>query len=280
MSRRWPVQPRLMLDLREAAARIAEAKAVLLDWDGCLATGGALLPGARDLLQLVGARAYILSNNSTDQPGDFQGFLAAEGVPFDAERIFLAGHETLRSLAASDRDRRIHLVASPAMTTFASSLGVKTTRSSPDAVVILRDTNFTFDKLEAAANAARRCRRVMLANPDLTHPGRNGAVVPETGSLWAAIKACLGPARIKLEVIGKPGPLLFQQALTRAGIGPEAAVMLGDNPLTDGLGARAAAIPFMRIGPDEGVSMARLAPVVAGLEAARSPSRIARSARP
>lgn len=264
----------MMSDVDLAAKQIAAAKAVLFDWDGCLSTGGALLPGARDLLRTLGPRAFILSNNSTDLPSDLKAMLAAERVSFDSERILLAGHQTLCRQAVAAIGRPIHLVANAAMTAFAVSLGIRLTGGAPAAVVILRDTAFSFDKLEAAANAALQCRHVVLANPDRTHPGIDGAVVPETGAIAAAILACLDGAEITPEVVGKPSPFLFHEALARAGVKPAEAVMLGDNPLTDGAGARAVGIPFVLIQPGGAVDMAGLAPAVDALTALPPPLRM------
>jgi ribonucleotide monophosphatase NagD (HAD superfamily) len=250
-----------MPDLHACAARIAQAKAVLFDWDGCLSNGGALLPGARALLGSLGSRAYILSNNSTSQPRDLVQVLAEQRVPFDADRVLLAGHQTLCRQAIAAMGRGVHLVASEPMTAFAAALGIRLTGEA-ERVVLLRDVTFTFEKLEAAANAARRCGKLVLANPDLTHPGVGGAVVPETGALYAAIAACLGDVEITVEVIGKPGPFLFETALSRARVSPDEAIMLGDNPSTDGLGAQSAGVAFIQIEPGGAIDMAALAPLL------------------
>lgn len=247
-----------MSELAGAAAQLRKSKAVFFDWDGCLSNGGRLLPGARALLQALGGRAFILSNNSTSQPRDMVRILAGQQVRFEAERIFLAGHQTLCRQAITAMDKNIHLVASPDMTAFATALGIGLS-GEPHAVVLLRDTSFTFDKLEAAANALRGCGKLVVANPDLTHPGPDGTVAPETGALQAAITACVAGIKIDVEVIGKPGPFLFEAALARAGVAPQEAVMLGDNPTTDGLGAEAAGVPFVRIEPGGAVDMASLA---------------------
>lgn len=265
-----------MSEIASAAEQLTSAKAVLFDWDGCLANGGALLPGARDLLRSLGRRAFILSNNSTDLPRDLRAFLAAERLDLEADHILLAGHQTLCRQAVAAIGQRVHLVANPAMTDFAAGLGIELAGEDADAVVVLRDTTLTFAKLEAAANAARRCRRVILANPDLTHPGVGGAVVPETGAVYAAIAACLTDVEIEVDVVGKPGPFLFQQALARARIAPGEAVMLGDNPATDGAGAQAAGIPFVLIQPGGAVDMASLAPAFVDLSSAVPPMRISR----
>lgn len=249
-----------MADLDALADQVADADAVLLDWDGCLARGGRLLPGARALLLALGSRAWILSNNSTDVPQGLQRLLEGEQVRLPAERILLAGHHTLCRQAVQCHGRPVHLVANPRMREFAANLGLLHAEADVEAVVLLRDTTFTFAKLAAASTAARACGRIVLANPDLTHPGPDGTLAPETGALHAAIRACLGGSPVEVEIIGKPSPAMFDAVLAQAGVEPAYAVMIGDNPTTDGAGATAAGLGFVQVDPDGVVSMAALAP--------------------
>ena len=70
--------------------------------------------------------------------------------------------------------------------------------------------------------------------------------VPETGALLAAVLECL--PGLAFEVVGKPEPGLFRVALERLGVGSGEAVLIGDNPDTDGAGAKAAGVDFIQIG--------------------------------
>lgn len=257
-----------MIDPQEAAGLITSAEAVLFDWDGCLAVGGALLPGAKEILRGLSERSYILSNNSTDHPRDLAGMLSYLDVNLPLGHILLAGHQTLVREASRSGGRAINIVAAPQMVALAAELGlfpVHFTDSDVgdvDTLVIMRDTSFTFRKLTAAVNAARSCKRIVVSNPDLTHPGGDGSVQPETGALLAAIQSCLGNRSPVIEVIGKPNPFLFMTALDEAGVAPGDAVMIGDNPTTDGVGARACGIPFVQVHPEGPLTMDLLAKAV------------------
>ena len=85
---------------------------------------------------------------------------------------------------------------------------------------------------------------LIVANPDLTHPGEDGPVI-ETGALLALLEACVPGARSC--VAGKPSAHLFRVAL--GPVAPEAAVMIGDNPDTDIAGARRLGMPSIHVGP-------------------------------
>jgi len=248
-----------VIEPSEAAGRITAARAILFDWDGCLANGEVLLPGAREVLQSVSNRSYILSNNSTSHPGDLASILERAGIELSAYNILLAGHQTLIEQAIRLPGRPIHLIAAPQMIAFATTLGISLDQEGAETMVILRDTGFTFEALTRAVNAARSCRKIILSNQDLTHPGPGNMLQPETGALFAAIQACLGDHAPAVEVVGKPSPGLFRIALQRAGIDAADAVMIGDNPATDGAGAAACGIPFIQVHPTGPLTMARLA---------------------
>lgn len=223
------------------------AKGILLDWDGCIAIENRVLPLARVLFAQHADRLAIVSNNSTHLPGDFAELLAQQGVHFRQERIFLAGAETVREIAA-ERAARVLLFAVPRMRAYARELGIRLVRRDPDIVLLMRDVNFSYRKLEIAANAVRSGARLVVANADASHPGPGGSVVPETGALLAALQACLGTADPAEQIVGKPGPLLFERACAGLGVSPAEALMIGDNPDTDGEGARRAGMRSIIIG--------------------------------
>lgn len=224
--------------LDAARELLAASKAVLLDWDGCLALGERLLPDAVRFLKLWGDRAAIVSNNSTHLPQDFTNILAREGVDFDPSRIFLAGVEAL-NVAWAQSPETVMVIGNDALKTHAQGLGLALSNKMPGTIILMRDTGFSYTRLEQVVNLIKGGARLIVANPDKTHPGADGRIVPETGALMAAIMACLEGHEVPVEVIGKPSLHLFARACAALGVAPSQAVMLGDNPLTDVAGADA-----------------------------------------
>lgn len=229
------------------------SRAALLDWDGCVVSGGELdIEATRFIAEFKGPIA-IVSNNSTCLPADFVELLRPAGLSLEVGAIVLAGVEAVRR-ALEKNARRVMMIGTQKMEAFARSLGLEVAQREVDTVLLLRDPGFSYDRLERAANALRQGARLIVANPDLTHPGKRGWVVPETGALLAALTACVDRSALDLEIIGKPAARLFERACAALDVDANDAVMIGDNPDTDIVGAEAYGIRSILIGPRSGLS--------------------------
>jgi pyridoxal phosphatase len=222
---------------------------VLCDLDGCLIAGDRALPGAARLVAASGARLWIVSNNSSDTAATLAARLAHLGLNIPAQRIVLAGEETLRALAQTRRGARVALFAAEPLLALADDLGLLRTDLDPDVAVLARDPGLTLVRLSRLAALVHKGVPLYLTNPDPSHPGPDGTPVPETGALLAAL-ATVVPAVATL-CLGKPAPDLVRIALARAGAAPGEAVFLGDTPETDGAAARAAGVPFIHVARPE-----------------------------
>lgn len=224
-----------------------QARAYLVDLDGTLISDRKLLPGAKRLLSLMEDRFVLVSNDAEHTPAQLSRLLARMGLAVDARRILLAGTCALDLIARERRHARVMLLGSAALRLYGERLGLEMVTGDPEVVLVARDRRFTYDKLSLAANAVRKGARLIAANPDLTHPGRGDAIVPETGALLAAILACTGP--VSHQIVGKPEPELFERALWLLGVVPSEAVMIGDNPRTDGAGAHRLGMAYVAVEP-------------------------------
>ncbi|KCZ54911.1 hypothetical protein HY29_01525 [Hyphomonas beringensis] len=222
----------------DVAAIARTTRGYLMDWDGCCAIENTVSPAAARFLKANQDCVAIVSNNSTQTPQDFLNILSAAGIDIQAEQIILAGMEAIDA-ARKYTDSQVMVMGDPHMRGIARNAGLQLTQEEADVIVLLRDTRFTYRRLERAVNSLRQGARLIVANPDLTHPGKNGRIKPETGALLAALKACIDPASTDIEIIGKPGPHLFLKGCKALGLSPAQVVMLGDNPATDLAGAKA-----------------------------------------
>ena len=240
---------------------LARYRAILCDLDGCLVSGETVLPGAQAFVERAGARLMVLSNNSTDTAGSLSVRLLRGGLAVTPERIVLAGVAAVELVARRTPGARVFVCGSGETVGYAAECGLQADENAPEYVILTRDTGFTYGRLQAVLGYLTNGARLVVANADATHPGVDGVPVPETGALLAAVRECL--PGLAFEVVGKPEPGLFRVALEQLGAGPDEAVLVGDNPATDGAGARAAGVDFIQIGDGPGARFRDLAGLVA-----------------
>jgi HAD superfamily hydrolase (TIGR01450 family) len=221
------------------------ARGFLVDLDGTLVSGGTVLPGARELLAAMAGRFALVSNDAEHTPAELAAMLRRLDLDIPAERIVLAGAVALDLVALETPGAKVMLLGSAALAAYGREAGLDLDADRPEVVVIGRDRQFSYARIEAAANAVRAGAALIVTNPDRTHPGRDGLIVPETGALASAVLACTGA--VDYRIIGKPEPALFLAGLALLGIEPDEALMIGDNPETDGKGARLLGIGYLQV---------------------------------
>lgn len=229
------------LDRLDPAAA-AGAECVLCDLDGCLASEGRAYEDAQAFAEACGTRLWIVSNNSTDTADTLSLTLHSMGLSVPAERIVLAGEQTLHHLAR--RGMQVQLYAAPPLRRLAAELGIDGGAGAAT-VLLCRDPEMTLGGLGQLATVLSRGAALWVANTDSSHPGRHGALIAETGAALAALQAMV--PRLRFNTLGKPAPHLVEIALERAGLPPGSAVFVGDNPATDGLAAQQAGVRFLHL---------------------------------
>ena len=233
-----------------AAGPTADLRGVLIDLDGTLIRDGRPIPGATEFVARHQSNLAIVSNNSSDTPRTLAAHLKEMGFPIMAEQIFLAGAVAVEQIATLHPGVAIQLLGSEALKGFARANGLAVDQPAVTAVLVARDEDFTYAKLAKAANAIRRGAKFYVTNFDLSHPGADDWLTPETGALMLSIAGVVG--RSPDIVFGKPHGLLLSRAMAYLGLRPHEAVMIGDNPATDGLGASEAGIGFIEVGDKAG----------------------------
>jgi 4-nitrophenyl phosphatase len=107
-----------------------------------------------------------------------------------------------------------------------------------DAVLVGLDPDFDEGRLAVAAAAVRAGARFVATNADARYPTPSG-FRPGAGAMVAAIAEATGVAPM---VIGKPEPAMFAAILESAGVEPAEALVIGDNPDSDIVGAHRSGI--------------------------------------
>lgn len=234
--------PSRFIDL--AAIEAMPLQALLFDLDGTILLDEREVAGAADLIDRYRGRCAVITNNSTDLPETIARRLAGNGIQIPAEHIFTAGMLLVEEIVRFSQHAPVLALISPELEALARARGAVL---SADAgmVAIGRFTRFQYTDLLMAANLVRRGAALVASNLDTSHPTGLDGVVPETGSLVAAIQAAAG--REDVINLGKPEPAMAMQALERLGCLPDNAAVIGDNPVTDGGIARAIGAAFVPV---------------------------------
>lgn len=218
----------------------------IIDLDGTLIRDGAAMPGAAALLEALHGRYAIVSNNSTDTAVGMSRKLRKMGLVVAPAQIVLAGEMTVNWLWQTSPGASVRLLGSPVLRRYAQRVGCRLVEQDPDVVLLALDRAFNYHKLLLAVNVLRAGARLIVTNPDLSHPGGHGTRVPETGTLLAAVVACAG---VHPEcIVGKPSDVLFREGLRRLRASPAHTIMIGDNPTTDAAGAVAMGMSYLLLG--------------------------------
>ena len=228
----------------------------MADIDGVMLIDGQVQPGVKELAQIFGDKLAMVSNNSTHTSVELCNIFTQAGVTVKPEQFFLAGEYIVKQLAISLNSGKILALGSPSILRLARQLGLQLLRwhlwFEAEAVLLCRDMNINYRKLESAANAALTGKPVFCANSDITHPSSKGIHL-ETGSLLALLWS-VAP-KMKVHILGKPAPELALQALKFVNTQSQDTLFLGDNLTTDAACARDAGIPFWHVGGNSGLSL-------------------------
>jgi HAD superfamily hydrolase (TIGR01450 family) len=238
---------------------LADGGGILADLDGCLIAGDTVLDGSVELARRAGGRLVVISNNSTHSPAGMRRRLLAMGLDIAADRLVLAGMAAVEATARRFAGARVLVVGSRAVEKACRAAGlvpVGRAGEAPEAVLVCRAPDAGMRLIQEAVVAAARGVPVVVANPDITHPGPGLVPVIETGTLAEILRLCAGA---EMTVIGKPEPGLFEAGLARLGLPVPRVLMIGDNPRTDGEGAERVGLKVLLMPAGEG-PQAREAP--------------------
>jgi 4-nitrophenyl phosphatase len=223
----------------QAFDRLRNVRAVLFDMDGVLYRGSQPLPGVQamlDFLEDTHRKWLFVTNNATKTPAMFVKSLADMGVAVTPEHILSSAMATASWLAEqSPSGGKVQVVGMSGLLLALLDHGF-TPAADPfeaDFVVAAADFDLTYKKLADATLAIRNGARFIGTNLDATWPGEQGEL-PGAGSILALLEAASG---VKPEIIGKPFPGMFHQAMRILGAAPEETLMVGDRYETDIVGA-------------------------------------------
>lgn len=231
---------------------------LLVDLDGVVYRGADPVPGVAAVLAeraAAGDDVVYVTNNSMHYRADYVRRLADLGAPVAEDRIVSAPRATALWLREHHPEvRRVLAVGAGGLDRELRDVGLEVVnagfaaeRMSKEgidgaaaaggvgAVVAGVDPQMTYLRVAAAADCVRAGALFIATNRDPVYPIESG-LRPGAGSIVAAIEVACS---IAPTTIGKPEPLLMEEAARAAGRDPREAIVIGDGLLTDIAAARA-----------------------------------------
>lgn len=207
----------------------------LLDLDGTVYRGHALIPGAGEAvaaLRAAGRCVAFLSNKPLQTRVEYADKLTRLGIPTDPGDVVTSSLVLARHLAALDPGAPVFVIGEAPLIAELSAHGLEVRADHHVRwVVIAFDRTFDYAKLNTALQAVRRAGAKLIAtNPDRTCPTEDGEI-PDCAGMMAAVEAVTG-ASVQA-VVGKPSPIILKVALAALGVEACDAVIVGDRIETD-----------------------------------------------
>lgn len=225
-------------------------RALIIDMDGVLWHGTQAIPGLVDFFKTLDElqiRYILATNNASLTPEQYVTKLAGMGVMVAQNKILTSGIATALYLSAqvNPAQTRVFVVGEDGATQPLLERGFtltglyevnnsdKPAQKGADIVVCGKDETLTWAKLATATLNIRAGAKFIGTNADTTLPTEHG-ITHGNGAILAALEVATG---VTPTIIGKPEPIIYQQALNLLGVTPDETVALGDRLETDILGA-------------------------------------------
>ena len=209
------------------------------DCDGVIWEENHLLPGAKDLIEILvekNKKLAFLSNNSTKSVREYQKKFLSLELPVTADQIMTSSLVTLNYILTKNyKSKNIYIIGENGLKETFQEAGFtvlpdSTTIEKVNAVIVGMDRSFSYKKLSLGLKFCLNGADFIGTNPDPQFPTPAG-FFPGAGSMIGALQSALGYAPEK--ICGKPDPLMAQIMLDRFNLKPEKTIFVGDRVITD-----------------------------------------------
>jgi 4-nitrophenyl phosphatase len=216
----------------------SEGPTWIVDLDGVVWLAEQPIAGSADAvrrLREAGIGVIFATNNAAPTLAELRERLSRAGISAHTEDLVTSAQAAASML---EPGTSAFPCAEGGVVEALSQRGVKVVEDGPaDAVVVGWTRRFDFELLAKAASLVRAGARLIGTNEDPTHPTPRG-LLPGSGALLSAVATA---AQTEPEVAGKPHEPMVALLRRRA---PEATLIVGDRPSTDGALARRLGLPF------------------------------------
>lgn len=207
----------------------------LIDMDGVIYRGSALIPGAARFISELRAKGVpflFLTNNSQRTRRDVATKLERLGIEVEEEHVFTCAMATARFLARQKPRGTAFVIGEGGLQTALHNNGYAVVDKDPDYVVVGEGRTLNFEMVEAALGMIMGGAKLVATNPDPNCPTQSG-MRPGCGAVVAMLEAASGTRAFS---VGKPSPVMLRDARKELGLTTDQTIVIGDTMETDILG--------------------------------------------
>jgi 4-nitrophenyl phosphatase len=208
-------------------------KGYLIDLDGTMYAGTQVIPGAPefiDRLNAAGIPYLFVTNNSSRTPEQVAEKLVKMGIRTTPENVFTTSRATAQFIHDEKPGASVYVIGEDGILEALAEQGLEVvTHENPDYVVTGIDRGITYEKLAGACLSVRNGARFISTNGDIAIPTERG-FMPGNGSLTSVVSVSTETQPV---FIGKPEPIIIEQAMAVLGTSTEETIMVGDYYDTD-----------------------------------------------
>lgn len=208
---------------------------LLLDMDGVIYRGNALIPGADTFVsQLIEEQIpfLFLTNNSQRTRRDVATKLRRMGMPVEDEHVYTCAMATASFLSEQKPFGTAYVIGEGGLHSALHDVGYSIVETNPDYVVVGEGRTFTMEMLERACNLIKAGAKLIATNMDPNCPTQHG-LRPGCGAIVAMLESATG---MKAFSVGKPSPIMMRAARKELGLSTADTIIVGDTMETDILG--------------------------------------------
>ncbi|WP_273853322.1 TIGR01457 family HAD-type hydrolase [Guptibacillus spartinae] len=207
-------------------------KGYLIDLDGTMYRGTEKIHEAVEFvkrLKEANLPYLFVTNNSSKRKEQVSEKLEDFGVPCTPDHVFTTSMATASYISNEKNDATVYVIGEEGIRDALTDVGLTIQDDNPDYVVVGIDRSITYEKFAKACIAVRNGATFISTNGDIAIPTERG-LLPGNGSLTSVVSVS---TEVDPIFIGKPEPIIMEQALAQLGTAKQETLMVGDNYRTD-----------------------------------------------
>lgn len=204
----------------------------LIDLDGTMYRGKEEIAGAKEFIARLNEAEipYIFITNNSSMPATaVVEKLASFQIETTVDHVLTSALATAKYIQKEKPAAPCYVIGEAGLQEAMANAGLIVTDVDCDYVVVGIDRDINYEKLKKASLLIQGGARFISTNRDAAIPTEEG-LVPGNGSLTALLAVSSG---VEPTFIGKPEPIIMNEALQMIGLKRDEVLMIGDNYTTD-----------------------------------------------